>query len=126
MGIERPQVKRLAALEAGYGKSSLTEDKMYQAVDKCANRNLKRPHVIEYIRSLGLEKDGKYWREISNSDTDLGLSYTKKLNYNNLKNEEIMTLFLTNRIIRLQCGKLATYVAGFDSSYPEPLKQAQV
>lgn len=63
-GIENPRVGRQAAMIAGYGGRSWNEVRAPQAADVMFNKLVKRPEVVNYIRELGLERDGRYWRAI--------------------------------------------------------------
>lgn len=62
-GIENPRVGRIAAMTAGYGARSWTPLRSQQAADMMYNKLLKQPAVIQRILELGLERDGRQWRE---------------------------------------------------------------
>ena len=63
-GVQNPRVGRLAAMMAGYGRTSWCESNAIQTADVMYNKLLKRPEVTDYIRELGLERIGRQWREI--------------------------------------------------------------
>jgi hypothetical protein len=63
-GVEKPRVGRMAATLAGYGQKAHSPKAAVLAVDKQYCELVKRRDVLEAIRGLGLERDGRYWREI--------------------------------------------------------------
>ena len=69
-GIKNPRVGRLAALTAGYGQNSWCEERSVQAADMMVNKLLRRPDVLAYIYELGLERDGRHWRDLGDEQAD--------------------------------------------------------
>ncbi len=63
IGIEFPRVGRQAAMSAGYGATSWNPIRSLQAADVMYNKLLKQAPVIAYLKELGLERDGRKWRE---------------------------------------------------------------
>lgn len=63
-GVQNPRVGRLAALAAGYGKNSWSESNAIQTADVVFNQLTKRRDVLQYLRELGFERDGRFWRQI--------------------------------------------------------------
>lgn len=64
LGVAEPMVGRDAAIFVGYGGKSWSSKKTIQAADVMYNKLTKKPDVLEYIRELGLERDGRGWKEV--------------------------------------------------------------
>lgn len=62
-GIPKPKVGRRAALAAGYGADSWCDRAKILRADRSYLRNVNNPKVLDYMRDLGLERDGDIWRE---------------------------------------------------------------
>jgi hypothetical protein len=64
LGVKNPRVGRLATLAAGYGGKSWSETNAVQTADVLYNRLVKKPEILNYLRELGLERDGRRWRKV--------------------------------------------------------------
>jgi hypothetical protein len=63
-GIDRPRVGRQAAQLVGYGAKSWCLTRALQAADTMQRLLLKKPVVIDRIKTHGLVRDGREFREL--------------------------------------------------------------
>jgi hypothetical protein len=68
-GVQNPRVGRVAAMMAGYGQGSWCQSNAIQTADVMFNKLVKRSDVMEYIRELGLERIGRQWRPVQQSES---------------------------------------------------------
>lgn len=60
-GVVSPRVGRMAAMIAGYGQKSWCAIRAIEAADVMFNKLIKRAHVVNYLRGLGIERiDGRW------------------------------------------------------------------